>query len=102
MLTSKGLRYVMPSSVRSFGPALLDKALHLLDVLFGLGLALQAPGGHVAHLAKHGPLLPAPVMLAEDPSDVCVGVGIPAVDEVLVVEIKRRLVGLLWGLAPLQ
>jgi hypothetical protein len=27
---------------RALGPALLDQALHLLDVLRGLGLALQA------------------------------------------------------------
>ena len=31
------------TSVRSFGPALLDQALHLLDVLFGLGFAFQMP-----------------------------------------------------------
>src|SRR5215212_11201567 len=90
------------TSVRSFGPALLDQALYLLDVLFGLGLAFQAPGGHVANLAEDSPLLPAPVVLAEGPRDVCVGVGIPAIHEVLVVEVERRLVGLLWGLAPLQ
>ncbi len=49
---------------------LLDPLLHLLDVLPGLRLALQAAGGHVADLAEDWALGPAAVVLAEDPGDV--------------------------------
>src|SRR5918998_2337268 len=78
------------------------KALHLLDVLFGLGLALQPSGGHVAHRAVHLPLLPAPVVLAEDPCDVGVRVWVPSVEEVLVVEVERCREGLPGRCAAFQ
>src|SRR5688572_15403361 len=87
---------------RSFGPTLLDKALHLLYVLCGLGLPFQTSRRHVADLAKDFPLLPTPVVLAENPGDVGVGVRVPAVKEVLVVEVERRRIGLAGRGAPLQ
>src|SRR5919107_141084 len=87
---------------RSFGPTLLDKALHLLYVPCGLGLPFQTSRRHVADLAKDFPLLPTPVVLAEDPGDVGVGVRVPAVQEILVVEVERRRIGLAGRGAPLQ
>src|SRR5215203_5937926 len=87
---------------RSFGPTLIHKALHLLYVLCGFGLPFQTSRRHVADLAKNFPLLPAPVVLAEDPGDVGVGVRIPAFQEILVVEVERRRIGLARRGAPLQ
>src|SRR4028119_1832283 len=76
-----------------FGPALLDQALHLLDVPVWLGLALEASGGHVADLAVDGALGPAAVVLAEDPGDVGGGGGVAAVGDGIVVEVERGA----WG-----
>src|SRR3712207_2864498 len=86
----------------SLGAALRDHTLHLLDVLFGLCLALQPRGRHVAHLAEDGTLGPSAVVLAVDPGDVGEGVGVAPVHEVLVVEVERGPVGVLRGVGPLQ
>jgi uncharacterized membrane protein len=49
---------------------------------------LKASSGHVADLAEDLLLGPIPVVLAQDPEDVGVGVGVAAVEAVLVVEVE--------------
>ena len=62
---------------------------------------LEALVVHVADLAEDRPLEPGPVVLAVDPGDIGVGVRVAAAQEMAVVELQRRGVGLPRGSATI-
>ena len=73
------------------------QGFNFVDICLDVALSLQPRGGHVTDLSEYGPLEPGPVVHSENPGHAGVGIGVPSIQKIGVVDGQGRLKGLLRG-----